>query len=165
MAMIFQSVSPSSTRATTPRTLTTLISPVTATVSLMSRTSKGSLSPLKPVCGQVAFGSSQVYLSQVSINQKPKAARNARYLRKSSVVPWIAFQGEQVLDVSQVSLLDVLLDGIHRLPSCYLKPLVRLMLHEAYKYGTSNLAFDHLGISQIMWTNVTSLESAYRGTS
>merc|ERR1719192_1858102 len=60
IAITFQSVSPSSIIANTPRTLTLRTVPLEWIVDPISQTSIGSLSPLQLVDGSVWLGSSQV---------------------------------------------------------------------------------------------------------
>ena len=143
MAMTFQSVSPSSKRAITPRTLTCLIWPTVATCSPISMTSIGSSSPRALVSGCCWLGSSQVY---IYFNHKSlsvfhlffdNATKQVRclsifytYLRESTIVPDVTLVGEAVADETKLALLGILLNRVEFIfLADLLNPIIR---HKTY---------------------------------
>jgi hypothetical protein len=167
MAMTFQSVSPSSKRAMTPKILTCLIWPTWATCSPISMTSMGSLSPRALVSGWEWLGSSQVYDTRVT-KLSNESYNNNYYLRESTIVPNVTLVREAVTDISKLTLLGILNDGVHGnfLADLYVcrKFLINNRNTRLSCQPTSSLALDQRGISTTMLKMVFS-SLAKRGMS
>ena len=112
-------------RATVPRTLTCLTSPLLQTWEPISHTSSGSLSPLAAVFWSTWLGSSHVCRQWreglasvcfcVFLCEMCVCVCGEPCLRESPIVPDVAMVGEAVVHEANLALLHILFDWVQRL--------------------------------------------------